>query len=250
MLEILPLIISLATSPSALNNVSSSADDINVKKATTRTELAAAYYTEKQYGQALTELETALASSPNYYPALNMLGVVNMELKRNEAAEKSFRKALSIDNTNPETNNNFGWFLCQTNRIKDSYEYFDKASTNPSYKSPAKSLYNAGKCAILEGDDQKAMNFFIEALKNDPNATVVLLEIGNLYLKNNNLDASAAVVDQITEIEGLSPQVLWLGIKTEKARNNLSEVESYGLQLVKNFPQSPETVMWKAKAFN
>ena len=127
------LIFSLATSPSIPLSIDNGATAQG--KAIARTELAVAYYGDKQYGNALTELKSAIEHDSNYAPAQNMLGVVNMELKRNDEAERAFRAALSIDKENPDNNNNYGWFLCQTNRIQDSYSYFEKAATNPSYKS-------------------------------------------------------------------------------------------------------------------
>lgn len=244
------LIFSLATSPSVLNNVSSDVDNVAVKRAAARTELAVAYYSEKQYGAALTELKQAVEAFPDYFPAHNMMGIVSMELKRNDEAEKSFRTALSLDNENPDTNNNYGWFLCQTNRIQDAYSYFIKAATNPSYSMPSRAYYNAGKCAQIEGQEGKAMAYYIEALKVDSKATAVLLEIGQIYLKNKRLEDAIQVVDQIIEIEGSNPQALWLGIKVEKLRGNAADVESYGSQLVNKFPKSPEAAMWKARAFD
>lgn len=243
------MILSIATSPTVLNNISSDADNPALKKAVARTELAIAFYSEKQYGQALTELNSAIEFSPKYFPAYNLLGIVNMELKRNDDAEKAFRTALSLDKENPDINNNYGWFLCQSNRIQDSYSYFQNAASNPTYSLPSRAFYNAGRCALLEGQENKAISYFVEALKVDSRASAVLLELGKLHLKNNRLDAALDIVDQITEIEGPNPQALWLGIQVEKLKGNQNDMESYALQLLKHFPKSPEAAMWRAKAF-
>lgn len=241
------LIFSLGTAPSIPLSIENGATAQG--KAIARTELAVAYYSEKQYGNALSELKLAIEHDSSYGPAQNMLGIVNMELKRNDEAERAFRAALSIDKENPDNNNNYGWFLCQTNRINDAYAYFEKAASNPSYTSPARAYFNAGKCALLENDEPKAMHFFVESLKLSPNATAVLLEIAKMHYKQGRYDEVIQTVEQISDIEGPVAQALWLALQSERKKGNMTEVESYGLQIQKKFPKSPEAAMWKAKAF-
>jgi len=96
-------------------------------RARVHTDLAAAYYERGSMAIALEELRVATASDPNYPPAHGMLGLVYMELKENQLAEQSFERALRLSPNDPDINHNFGWFLCNTSREKDSVKYFVQA---------------------------------------------------------------------------------------------------------------------------
>ena len=59
------------------------------------------------------------------YPDLT-IGITGAPSERADA-EASFQKALRLDPTGSELANNYGWFLCQTGRERESLQYFDRA---------------------------------------------------------------------------------------------------------------------------
>ena len=85
-------------------------------RARAHADLAAGYFELGSYAVALEEATEALKSDPNYVPALNVLGLVYMELREEKSAETSFQRALRISPFDSDTNNNYGWFLCQRKR--------------------------------------------------------------------------------------------------------------------------------------
>src|SRR6476620_9306060 len=89
-------------------------------RARAHTDLAAAYYERGSMAIALEELRIATAADANYPPAHSMLGLVYMELRENQLAEASFERALRLSPNDPDINHNYGWFLCNTSREKDS----------------------------------------------------------------------------------------------------------------------------------
>ena len=105
-------------------------------RAKLRTELAALYFQAQEYIVALEELTLALSVNPDYAPAYSLRGLVLFNLKEFSSAEGDFKRALSLDDKNPEINNNYGWFLCQTGRVKESIDYFQRAIRNPLYRTP------------------------------------------------------------------------------------------------------------------
>lgn len=140
------------------------------ERARAHTELGLAYLSDRQFEIALDEARIALDSLDSYAPAYNLKGLVHMALRQNAEAETAFRQALGLAPDNPEFNNNFGWFLCQTGRVKESFAYFDKALRNPLYKTPATALLNMGVCKLLDKDDVAAESYLFRALKLDSNA--------------------------------------------------------------------------------
>ena len=71
-------------------------------------DLGIAYIREGQFEKALMKLEKAREADPGYPPTYNVLGLLNQQLGDYEDAEQNFKKALSLDNNNSETLNNYG----------------------------------------------------------------------------------------------------------------------------------------------
>ena len=44
-----------------------------------------------------------------------------------DKADANFRQGLKLSPKDPELNNNYGWYLCQTGRQRESIRYFDVA---------------------------------------------------------------------------------------------------------------------------
>ena len=99
-------------------------------RARIHTELASAYFERGNMGVALEELRIAIAADPNYAPAYNVLGLVHMDLRENDVAQRYFERALALSANDPDINNNYGWFLCQTGREEQSIAYFLAALEN------------------------------------------------------------------------------------------------------------------------
>src|SRR5262252_9336386 len=137
-------------------------------RARVHTELASSYFELGNYAVALQESNEALKSDPNYAPALNVQGLVYMELRDDRAAEASFQRALRITPLDSDTNNNYGWFLCNRKREQESIKYFLAALRNPLYPSPDRSWVNAGLCARQLNDLKSAEEYFQQALKVRP----------------------------------------------------------------------------------
>jgi|GEM_PF-6776319 len=120
------------------------------RRARIRLELAAQHYQNRNYPTALDELRRAIDADPKYASAYNMLGLIYMDLKDDARAEQSFKEALKLTPDDADTNNNYGWFLCQSGRERDAVTWFEKAARDPLGPSPSKPLHNAGVSARLK----------------------------------------------------------------------------------------------------
>ena len=129
------------------------------------TELGSLYLLDGRSAIALEEARIALAADSNYAPAYNLLGLTHMGLNEMKQAEENFQKALSLAPGDPEISNNYGWFLCQTNREQQAIGYFLAAARNPLYTTPTKPYTNAGICAFRVKNDKQAQEFLTAALR-------------------------------------------------------------------------------------
>jgi type IV pilus assembly protein PilF len=215
-----------------------------------RLKLASEYYSRNQIGAALRELMSAQDISSDYAPLQSMLGIVNMDLHRYDEAEKAFQKALKMERNDPDIHNNYGWFLCVSGQHAKGLEWLTRAWNNPLYGTPEKALYNAGRCARMANDQVRAVEFFAKALQLSPNSTAIMYELANMQFDQGNYTKVLEVIDRIHGVEKASPQSLWLALRAENRLSHGVEVESYGSQLQRKFPNSAEATLWLTRNIN
>jgi type IV pilus assembly protein PilF len=211
------------------------------RRARIRVELAAGYYQQRNISVALDELRQAMAIDPRYAPTYGMLGLIYMDLGDRVRAEESFQRGLRIAPNDAELNNNYGWYLCQNGRTRDSIEYFSKAIRNPLYATPAKPLHNAGICSLMLGDVAAAEGYFQRAFQVDPRNAVAMFNLAEIYLKRRELERARFYSQRLNSMYDPSAQMLWLGLRIERLAGNRDAEASYGLQLRRRYPQSRET---------
>ncbi len=213
-----------------------------LERAKIHTELGVGYYENGQLGVALEELNTAVAADKNYAPAFNALGLVHMELKDDDEAEKYFRQALKIDPSNSEAKNNYGQFLCQRGRQKEGIRQLLDALKNPLYATPDVAYKNAGLCARKAGDAKSAEEYFLKALKLNPNQPQALYSMAEIsYLRDDYGAAKQYISRYLTVVENAGPEALWLGARIERKIGDRTALANYGMQLRRRYPSSPQT---------
>jgi len=209
-------------------------------RARLRTELASLYYSRGSMAVALEELRLAIAADKNYAPAHAMFGMVYMELNENQLALASFERAHSLAPTDPDINHNFGWFLCQTGRAPDSVRYFLQAVKNPLYPTPWRSYSAAGVCALRAGNSKDAEDYFLRALKLEPDEPTALLQLGQIRFKQNNFEEAQKLVARLNKLLTPTAESLWLAIRIERKLGGRAAEQTYAIQLRRRFPTSPE----------
>src|SRR6185436_18922079 len=80
--------------------------------ADTYLQLGVTYLQRGQLQDALDNLTKTLELKPDSPQGNNMMALLRWRLKQYVEAERYFRKALGADNTNSDTWNNYGVFLC------------------------------------------------------------------------------------------------------------------------------------------
>jgi type IV pilus assembly protein PilF len=209
-------------------------------RARVHTELASLYYGRGNMAVALESLRTAVSADASFAPAHAMFGMVYMELRENQLAQQSFEKALSLAPTDPDINHNYGWFLCQTARAGDSLRYFEQAVKNPLYPTPWRSYSAAGVCAQRAGNAKAAEDYFLRALRLEPDEPTALLQLGHLRLRQGQLDDARRMVTRYNKLLTPSAESLWLGLRVERRLGDRLMEQRYANDLRRRFPSSPE----------
>lgn len=211
-------------------------------RAKIHTELGAMYFQGGNMAVALDELRIALNVDSSYYPALSVRGLVYAALKEYARAEDDFQRALSIAPNDPEVNNNYGWYLCETGKERQSIAYFLNALKSSLYETPDRAYANAGTCALKAGDLEGAQKYLLQALQlSRDGGLVARLQLAKLFYKRGHFDESRAYLnDAVKMMEPPTPEALWLGVRVERKLGNRVAEGSYASQLRGRYPTSNE----------
>jgi len=206
------------------------------------TELASMYFQEGNVAVALEELGYALIAFPKYAPAYNLAGLVHAFLRENDKAEALFKKALELGPNDPEISNNYGWFLCQSGKEKQSIPYFLDAIKNPQYVSPDVAYTNAGRCSLKAGDVDGAETYLNNAIRISSGGNLsARLYLAHLRYGQGNFEETRRLVTAVLKDMPMPPaEALWLALRTERKLGNRQAENALATQLRGRHPDSPE----------
>lgn len=211
------------------------------------TELAGLYFERAQMGAALSEIALALDARSNYAPAYTMRALVHMSLHEDKEAADDFQHSLNLDKNDSETHSNYGWFLCQRGKEKESITHFIAALKNPLYQTPEQAYLNAAVCSQKIGDNAIAEDFYQHALTVRPGFSPALLGMAQLSLEKQELHAAKRYFDDYAaKTESLSAEDLWLAVRIEQQLGDRNAYASYAMKLRNRFPDSKEARLLNA----
>lgn len=211
-------------------------------RARIHTELGSMYFQAGNMSVALEELRIAQAADPRYAPAYSVRGLVHAYLREYPLAEEQFRKALDLTPNDPDVNNNYGWFLCQTGKERQSIVYFLNALKSPLYSTPDIAYANAGNCALKAGDLEGAETYLQQAVRlARDGAFGPRIQLAALQYKRGNLEEARRQVNAVLKETDQPPaDALWLALRTERKLGNRVAEGALAVQLRSRHPNSPE----------
>lgn len=211
------------------------------KAARLNLELGMAYMEKQDYEKALKKLQKSIAIDPNYVDAHNAIAILYTGLKEDKQAEYHYLRALKINPDDSQSLNNFGQFLCRKKRYAKADEMFNRAISNPLYRTPEIALLNAGLCAKSGNNLDQAENYFRRALERNPNLAPALYQMSDLNFSQQRYVPARAYIQRYESVARHTAGSLWLALRIEGALGDVDAEASYGLKLKNNFPDSKET---------
>lgn len=202
--------------------------------------LGVAYMQDGRYEKALEKLKRAQKADPRYPTVYNMLGLLYQRMGVNDRAEHSFKQALNLAPNEPDILNNYGQFLCNQDRFADAEAAFLKSSQNPLNEKPDNALTNAGTCASIHGQTDKAETYFRQALEADPRQRQALLRMAELQYDAGEYLSARGYLQRYTEVARHNASSLWVGIRIEDKLGDEDTLSSYALSLKSQFPDSEQ----------
>ncbi len=232
------------------NIVTQSDEPEGRKRARTRLELAAGYFSEGKTTVALDELKLSLLADPNYGDAFNMRGLIYQRLGDNRQAEDSYRRALQLNSRDADTMHNYAWMMCQMRRYDESIAMFTQANAIPLYGGQSKTYMTRGLCELASGKANLAEASFARSYELDATNPISGYNLANLLFLRNELPRAQFYARRLNNGELSNAETLWLGIKIERKLAATDAVQQLTTQLRRRYPQSKELASLDRGAFD
>ncbi|WP_139802774.1 type IV pilus biogenesis/stability protein PilW [Rouxiella badensis] len=215
----------------------------------TQLQLGMEYLSQGNMPAAKANLQQAVDASPQDYR--NQLGMALYEQKNgnNDAAQSRYQQALKLAPQNGTVLNNYGAFLCSLGQYVPSQQQFSIAARLPDSGPVADSLENAGYCFLKANQYDEAKVLLSQALKNDPDKGTPLMTQANGQFKAGNRADAQVLLDVYQHVLPASADSLMLQIRFAALAGKPDNVQRYGKQLARNFPQSQQYQQFLANEY-
>lgn len=223
------------------------------KRAGIRLQLAIGYYQEGSYEVALDEIKKALAADPDLSDAFSVRALIYTAMGEMALAEENYQRAMRLAPANADLSNNYGAFLCQTQRYAQAMAQFEIALKNPMYQSPVKAMANAGGCALKHKQYDVAERYFLDALRIAPDFPTIQAGLARVYFQRRDYARAGFFINRVkaqTKPEAMSAETLWLAIRIERKLGDQDSATTLGTQLRRRHPASPEFAAFQRGAFD
>ena len=220
------------------------------KRARIRMELAVGYFEQGQTNIALDELKQVIATDPSFPDAYNLRGLIYMRLNDLRQAEDSFRRAVSLNPSDPNVQHNFGWLMCQQGRYAEAQQAFNVVMSNAAYNGRSKTLMAQGLCEARAGKLAEAERSLARSLELDAANPVTGYNLANLLYRRGDFTRAQFYIRRLNNTELANSETLWLGIKVERRLNDQVAMRQLGDQLKKRYAQSREAGLFDRGAFD
>ncbi len=226
-----------STSPTASQNTAADQEEL----AKIYADMGLAYFRRGELKHAQERLEKSLSIKSDAPDTLHYLAEIYHQLGRTAEAEELYRKAVALTPNSPNLLNNFAAFLCAQQQYEEADQIFAKVINDPTYTTPYIASENAGRCALRQGDKEKAEAYFVEALRLQPTLPRSLFHMAELQYGKGNYFKARAFFERFLAVGAKTPEVLLLGYKIEKQLGDEQMAKTYSDPLIREYRDSPET---------
>jgi type IV pilus assembly protein PilF len=210
------------------------------RRAEAHAALAGEYYQRNNFSVALSETRHAINDDPTYVPAYNMQALVFMQLREDASARQAFDKALSLEPSNSEVMNNYGWFLCLQGDTGRAMDLMLKAASDTRYATPEKAWLSAGLCMRRQGKNKEAEDYLRRAVTIRPELLGALFNLAAITYERGSFKEAENYLSRYTRLAPPTLDSLVLGVKIARANNDKVTEESYLQQLRRLYADAPQ----------
>lgn len=158
--------------------------------------LGVAYDRKGLADRAKDSYERAVKVEPEDAQALNNLGFSLYQNGNYRAAVDRLKRAVKIAPTDDRILNNLGLALCRLGKFDEAYKHFARAA------GPYTGNLNTARMLERFGRDDDAIKYYEAARQIDPNSTLALKRLGELYKRTGRIDPAEAAGNSLIGVTG------------------------------------------------
>ena len=190
---------------------------------------------------AAAAAKAALKADASLPEPHTMMAMVASYQGQDELAGSHYAEAARLGPSGA-TYNNYGAWLCGSNRAKESLRWFDDALTDPAYRDRASALANAGACAARAGEHDRVERDLRAALELDPvNAVALEAMAAHAFRESRHLEARAFSERRLAAAP-VTPATLELASRIEEQLGDTVAATRYVQRLRTEFPQARNAI--------
>ncbi|OLF51740.1 type IV pilus biogenesis/stability protein PilW [Pseudomonas chlororaphis] len=203
-------------------------------------QLGLGYLQQGMTERAKVPLKKALELDESDADANAALALVFQAEMEPELADRHYRKALASRPSDARILNNYGSFLFEEKRYKDAYQRFEQAAADTLYPERSRVFENLGMTAAILGERALAQQHLEKALRLNRQQPRALLEMAELSFEDRHYVPARDYYDRFSLLSEQNARSLLLGVRLATVFEDRDKVASYGLQLKRLYPGTPE----------
>jgi Flp pilus assembly protein TadD len=165
--------------------------------------LGAVLEERKEFAQASSEYNEAVALEPTYEPAIAGLGNVDLNLGRAKEASQMFQKALRLNPDDVKAVTNYGTALQSLGQIDAAKVQFQLAISLAPDNDDA--YCDLGVLLFSTGDADAAVLQFDRAAKINPSDPTPLFDLAAIYQKSGRPDLAVPLYERVLQLSPSDP---------------------------------------------
>ena len=159
--------------------------------------LGVAYDKKGLADRAKDSYERAVKVEPEDAQALNNLGFSLYQSGNYRAAVDRLKRAVKIAPTDDRILNNLGLALCRLGKFDEAYKHFARAA------GPYTGNLNTARMLERFGRDDDAIKYYEAARQIDPNSTLAVKRLGELYKRTGRIDPAQAAGNSLSGVSAV-----------------------------------------------
>lgn len=203
-------------------------------------QLGLGYLQQGMSERAKVPLKKALELAPADADANAALALVFQAEREPALADEHFRQALAARPDNARILNNYGSFLFEEKRYKEAYQRFEQAAADTLYPERSRVFESLGMTASKLGQRELAQLQLEKALRLNHQQPRALLEMAELSYEDRHYVPARDYYDRFSLLGEQNARSLLLGVRLATVFEDRDKAASYGLQLKRLYPGTPE----------
>lgn len=205
------------------------AAELNMKSSEAYVGLGRIKAAQGSYDEARAHFEKVLQMNEGLksIESLNGLGWLYAWQGDNQKAIRYFYKVLNIDEYNIEAKTGLGWIYSRKGDYEKAFEWYKKARTLKNEEPDNAGLIGMAWLFSRESKDDKAIKLYKEVLERSPYCVEAYNGLGDLYVKNEELELAQRFYQKSLQIKIRNPEAYYGMARIYEKRSQFNDAVGY-----------------------